>query len=84
MLVSSATPDDPISEITFTVDNVAYKALEGMTWGEWVSSDYNTAGATIMDDGRVLLPPIVATDYGTGYQYSTEVIVAGKAYVTSA
>jgi len=31
--------------ITFTIDNsVTYQAEEGMTWGEWVNSKYNTGG----------------------------------------
>ena len=27
--------------ISFTVDGTEYQAEEGMTWGEWVESDYN-------------------------------------------
>ena len=30
--------------ITFTVDGIEYQAEEGMTWGEWVDSDYNVNG----------------------------------------
>lgn len=30
--------------ITFTIDGVSYQALSGMTWGEWVESEYNTGG----------------------------------------
>ena len=28
--------------ITFTIDGTSYQAEEGMTWGEWVDSKYNT------------------------------------------
>lgn len=28
--------------ITFTIDTREYQAEEGMTWGEWVDSEYNT------------------------------------------
>lgn len=28
--------------ITFTIDGTQYSAEEGMTWGEWVNSSYNT------------------------------------------
>jgi hypothetical protein len=28
--------------ITFTIGNTQYQAEEGMTWGEWVDSEYNT------------------------------------------
>lgn len=30
--------------IDFTIQDVAYQAIEGMTWGEWVNSAYNTGG----------------------------------------
>lgn len=30
--------------ISFTIDGTTYQAEEGMTWGEWVESDYNTDG----------------------------------------
>lgn len=29
--------------ITFTIDGTEYQAEEGMTWGEWVESEYNTS-----------------------------------------
>ena len=32
----------PVSLINFTIDDAAYQAEEGMTWGEWVDSSYNT------------------------------------------
>lgn len=30
--------------ITFTIDGTSYQAEEGMTWGEWCNSSYNTTG----------------------------------------
>ena len=27
--------------ITFTINGTTYQAMNGMTWGEWVESDYN-------------------------------------------
>ena len=30
--------------ISFTAEGVTYQAEEGMTWGEWIDSDYNTEG----------------------------------------
>ena len=27
---------------TFNIENVEYQAVEGMTWSEWIDSDYNT------------------------------------------
>lgn len=30
--------------ITFTIDGTTYQAIDGMTWGEWGNSTYNTKG----------------------------------------
>ena len=32
---------DKVNIITFTINDTEYKAIEGMTWGEWVNSEYN-------------------------------------------
>jgi hypothetical protein len=36
-----------VNAITFTIGGTEYQAEEGMTWEEWIDSDYNTIGATI-------------------------------------
>lgn len=36
--------------ISFTIGTTSYQAEEGMSWGEWVESDYNTYGLKIIDD----------------------------------
>ena len=30
--------------ISFTIEGTSYQAEEGMTWKEWINSDYNTDG----------------------------------------
>lgn len=42
------TGDEPL--ISFTIDNTSYTAIEGMTWGEWCESEYNTNGFYIIGD----------------------------------
>jgi hypothetical protein len=37
--------------ITFTIGGTEYQAEEGMTWGEWVDSEYNTNGFYISGVG---------------------------------
>ena len=32
--------------ITFSIDGNTYNAYEGMTWGQWVNSPYDTFGMT--------------------------------------
>ena len=41
--------------ISFTIDGVIYQAEEGMTWEEWINSDYNdnTFGLMLTSDDRV-------------------------------
>ena len=34
--------EDSVNLITFTVNGTEYQAEEGMTWGEWVDSEYNS------------------------------------------
>lgn len=36
--------------ITFTINGIEYQAEDGMTWSEWVNSEYNTIGC--YDDGH--------------------------------
>ena len=38
-----------ISLITFTIEGTEQQAEEGMTWGEWVDSDYNTFNYIVND-----------------------------------
>ena len=37
-----AVKDAPKAKINFTIDGESYQAEEGMTWEQWVVSDYNT------------------------------------------
>lgn len=44
----SKTPKKSL--ISFTIDGTSYQGVEGMTWGEWVNSEYNTAGFYITNN----------------------------------
>ena len=37
-----AVKDAPVTLINFTIDGEPYQAEAGMTWAEWIESDYNT------------------------------------------
>jgi len=47
VLMSGNTSDkcyvyfDKVNIIPFTINGTEYNAIEGMTWGEWINSDYN-------------------------------------------
>ena len=40
--------EDSINLITFSINGTEYQAKEGMTWEEWVNSEYNTSDYYIM------------------------------------
>lgn len=68
---------EPMKIITFSTDlHPNLKAEEGMTWGEWVESEYNTDNFVINEDGKV------ETAGGWEIQggWPNEVIIAGKNY----
>lgn len=70
----------------FTIADVEYTCGFGMTWGEWVASEYNTSGFTFDADGKVCdaAGTLVATKHALlnsyTYYYSDDVIVYGDAY----
>lgn len=41
---SEDSGEDNVNLITFIISSTQYQAEEGMTWGEWINSDYNTGG----------------------------------------
>lgn len=69
--------------ITFTIDGTTYEAEEGMTWGEWCDSDYNTGGYSIgYADG--IYGFVVNDGAGTvvNVEGETAIITNGTAYTT--
>lgn len=67
-----------VSLITFTYGSTSYQAESGMTWVEWVASDYNTDGFTI-SGSYVYSSTGAKVDDVT----STDTIVDGGAYTGS-
>lgn len=54
-----------VNIITFTINDTEYKAIEGMTWGEWINSDYNINFACgLSDSGKVVFKVT-----GSGFYY---------------
>ena len=76
----------PVQKISFTIAGTSYQAEEGMTWGEWVASSYNTAGYQIVYNGA---QSGIADASGTKIVYdpenrishpSTDAIANGREY----
>lgn len=72
-----------VSLISFSISSnvtATYQAEDGMTWAEWVASDYNTGGFVVVT-GRIFLAgsPVA---YGSGtYVSSSDTIQSGYDYV---
>ncbi len=45
---------------SFSYDGMKYQAEEGMTWGEWVNSEYNSTSLSVKNSG------IIGRDDGNG------------------
>lgn len=45
-------------QISFTIDDVTYLADEGMTWEQWVESEYNTIGAEVTTELFIEVPSV--------------------------
>ena len=69
--------------ITFTIENETYNAIQGMTWGEWVNSEYNTIGITINEYNSCVEYDIynVATQDTLFIQYASDFIIENQNYI---
>ena len=54
LMASPANEDNESHEaviISFSIEDFQFQAEEGMTWREWVNSEYNTEGACVYNEG---------------------------------
>ena len=78
--------------ITFTIDDTTYCAENGMTWGEWVESEYNTTHLGVRSTGYIGWDPEYSGDshaqvYGfteQDYIVASDPIMADGEYVVEA
>ena len=70
-----------IVEMIFKPIEVEYNAIEGMTWGEWCNSEYNTGGYYIY--GKcVSTPDHISVEHSdTGRLVLTDEVIISKKYV---
>ena len=73
-----AVKDVPKPLISFTIDGTSYQAEEGMTWGDWVNSAYNTGG--FRGDINAIIKGALFVSSGSGIVYSDNQITANAAY----
>ena len=74
---------------TFTIDDVSYQADEGMTWGEWIESAYNTGGFEndeyigVWDPDTTKNICYLLDDGSVGDFVEMDFVISDPAYVTS-
>lgn len=78
----TVTVSGAVSLISFTIDGTSYQAEEGMTWGEWVESDYNT-GPWVASGGYITDGGMVKILKDGSYARTTTLIIADAAYTLS-
>ena len=71
----------PMNIISFRIDGSSYKAVDGMTWDDWIDSSYNTIGITKMRNYVVALSGLGILD-GNDFLLVSSIIEAGKTYFT--
>lgn len=72
-----------VETISFRIDILSCKAIKGMTWEEWVNSDYNTIGAIIVGTRVYAVTGTSNDKYITGVT-ATDTIIADNTYTTTA
>lgn len=70
--------------ITFTVDGIEYQAEEGMTWGQFCNSEYNTGIFIIKNDFIYTTDNKIVNDNNSVHKMSSDekVISGGVYYIT--
>ena len=70
--------------ITFTIDGATYYAEEGMTWGEWVESEYNTGGFYVVEGLVAFDTAYGVVDENYKFVFPNETIKANYLYEIAA
>ncbi len=73
-----------VTLISFTISTTTYQAEEGMTWGEWLESEYSVGYSSYVADENGVhygLSYITTQDSFDSRVFGTDVIMNGYAYV---
>ncbi len=49
--------------ISFSIDNKTYYANNGMTWEEWINSEYNTIKTIKISGSKIIIPKVMGSCY---------------------
>ena len=66
-------------QISFVVKGTEYQADEGMTWREWIASEYNTDGYQL-SGGTVVNSSYITVEYENGTKVSPDEAITAQSY----
>ena len=78
-LKANATKQNAPSLISFTIEGATYEAESGMTWADWVNSNYNTDGFSIYLDFFCYNTYPISDSTGS-HLFSADKVIEGEAY----
>lgn len=95
VLMSGNTSDkcyvyfDKVNIITFTINGTEYNAIEGMTWGKWVNSEYNIEKKYGLEcekiNGNVIFKlnngGYYVSETSLGVLHGNDIIIANGSYI---
>ena len=67
--------------ITFTIDGTTYQAIDGMTWGEWVDSEYNVNQEYFLEANIIFIHNMSGRVERVAEATATDTIKDNSAYV---
>ncbi len=81
--------DKVINIISFTINGTEYNAIEGMTWGEWINSDYNVEEKYGLEckeiNGAVIFKlnsgGYYVSEASLGFLHGNDIIIANGSYI---
>ena len=80
---------DKVNIIPFTINGTEYNAIEGMTWGEWINSDYNVEEKYGLEckeiNGAVIFKlnsgGYYVSEASLGVLHGNDIIIANGSYI---
>ena len=80
---------DKVNIIPFTINGTEYNAVEGMTWGEWINSDYNVEEKYGLEckeiNGAVIFKlnsgGYYVSEASLGVLHGNDIIIANGSYI---
>ena len=71
-----------VALISFTINGVVYQAEEGMTWADWIGSEYDTTNGAVTNSGNRVRYNGITLEWNAMTVYGNNLIYNGVSYDT--